>query len=370
MFVFPLGLQAKTKDFPWMTVAILIATSMYSFLSFEALHEFLATSLNDPSALTRLQKQKVLVKTSCAELGFLRDECLFLSTELHPEKLETEHQLLYRLLDSQTETIDRERRGKIVKILAKPAMLRSMLKHSERGEALEFEEFDQALRQEDRATIAIARSQAVLTRGSVSFITLLRSLFVHATWMHLIGTMAFFLMFASPLESRVGAVAMAMIYFLGGVSGMTLELFLSTEATRPLLGASAAVSAVAASFLVAFWPYTVRVFVSLFFLFNQIVFVPAWLFFLFFVIIHDVSGALSMQGSGVAHVAHLGGFGIGALLGAIAVQMKWMVRPCVFPFELKMFVESRQLKDHRARIGMLLRVLYFNPANTVALLVL
>lgn len=368
MFVFPLGLQAKTRDFPWMTVAILVATSMYSVLSFDVLHAFIAASLNDPAALARVQTQKIVVAGSCNELSLLDEECGFLKAELHPEKLETEHQLLLRLLDSPDSLLEREKRSKLVKLMAKPALVRSLLKRTSRASLPEFADFDQALRLEDRATISIARAQAVLTRGSVDLRTLLRSLFVHAGWMHLIGNMAFFLMFAIPLESRIGALALAGIYFLGGASGMMLELILSVDATRPLLGASAAVSAVAAAFLVAFWPYAVRVFVSLFFVFNQIVHVPAWMFFGFFVLIHDVSGALSPERDGVAHVAHLGGFGIGALLGAIAVQLNLMMRPFVFPFELKMFVESRKIKDRRERMAMLQRLLFFNPQNTAAVL--
>jgi len=376
MFVFPLGLQAKTRGFPWMTVVILVVTCVYSVLKFDVLHNYVATSMNDPKATIRLQKQKALVIAHCRNFQFSAEECEFVRTVLNPSRVETERQLVVRLLDESASPMSRVQRREIASLMTKPTQLRKYfeLLGGDKDESTslkkngpELAAFSEALREEDRATMAIARAQTVLTRGSFNLETLARSIFLHAGWMHLIGNMIFLLMFAIPLESRIGSGALAAIYFIGGVSGMTLELFMSTDATRPIVGASAAVSSVAAAFLVAFWPFAMRVFVSLFFIFNQIVYIPAWLFFAFFVVIYDVTGALDVHSDGVAHIAHLGGFGIGALLGAIAVQVRLLVRPFVFPFELKLFVDSRNEKDPRRRMAMLLEILFYNPKNTVAL---
>lgn len=353
-----------------MTVAILVGTCVYSALKFDVLHLFVAASMNDPKAAVRVQKQKELVIAQCRALQYSDSECDFVRSTLQPERLETERQMVIRLLDEGASPVSRARRREIAALMTRPTQLRDYfekLKAESPGKA-KLAEFIEALRQEDRATTAIARAQAVLTRGSFNLETLVRSIFLHAGWMHLIGNMIFLLMFAIPLESRIGAPALAMIYFVGGISGMTLELLMSTDATRPILGASAAVSSVAAAFLVAFWPYAMRVFVSLFFLFNQVVYVPAWIFFAFFVVVYDVIGALDSRGDGVAHIAHLGGFGIGALLGAISVQSRHLVRPFVFPFELKLFVSARQEPDPRRRLALLQEILFYNPRNTVALL--
>lgn len=376
MFVFPLGLQAKTRSFPWMTVAILVATCAYSVMKFDVLHTFIATSMNDPKSAVRLQKQKALVIAHCPSLQFSKEECEFVRTVLNPARVETERQMVVRLLDDSPSPLDLNKRREVASLMTKPTQLRQYfeLLRGEKNDPSaikssdpELVEFTEALRDEDRATTAIARTQAILTRGSFNLASLVRSIFLHAGWMHLIGNMIFLLMFAIPLESRVGALALAAIYFIGGISGMTLELFMSTDATRPIVGASASVSAVAAAFLVAFWPFAMRVFVSLFFVFNQIVYIPAWMFFAFFVVIYDVTGALDIRGDGVAHIAHLGGFGVGALLGAIAVQLRLLVRPFVFPFELKLFVDSRAVPDPRKRLLMLTEILFYNPKNTVAL---
>jgi hypothetical protein len=91
------------------------------------------------------------------------------------------------------------------------------------------------------------------------------------------------------------------------------------------------------------------------------------MFFALFVVIEDVTGALRPATDGVAHVAHLGGFGLGMMLGLLAVQLRLVPQPFVFPFEIKMLMKSRQEVDPERRLIDLRKILYFNSFNTVAL---
>lgn len=366
MFVFPLGLQAKTRDFPWLTVAIFVATCAYSVVNFNATHGYIATWTNSPAAIHRVQAQKRLITAGCSGLGFSIGECDLFRRELRPDAKESQIEFVGRFKRVASRSkVEKKRLGELTKFLSSPASLLKIAGASR--ELPEFEAFEAALQEEVRVSGKSAREHSLLTRASYSVQNVLRATFLHGDWMHLLGNMVFFLMFAIPLEQRVGAFAFFLIYFIGGGAGLTLDLFLSTESTRPLLGASASVSAVAAAFMVAFWSFSVRLFVSLFFVFNQIVLVPTWMFFAFFVVMHDLIGAISLQGSNVAHVAHLGGFALGALLGGIAIQARQLPKPFAFPFELKMFVKSRQTDNVDARVAILRKILFHNPYNSVAL---
>jgi membrane associated rhomboid family serine protease len=366
MFIFPLGLQAKTKDFPWMSVAILVVTTVYSVLTFDAMDTFRQATTTGAEALERVKTEKTLLLSTCPDVGFSRLECDILAHELRPESPETERQVVARISTSPDFILGKSGRRELAKYFYQPAKLKTATKPHHT--LPEYVAFDEALRTELHATTQTARDQKILTRSSFGALSLLRSLGLHAGWVHLLGNMAFFLMFAIPLESRIGSLALLLIYFIGGSAGMTLDLFMSNDSTRPLLGASAAVSAVAAAFMVAFWSLSVRVFVSLFLVFNQIVLIPTWLFFALFVLVNDLTGTLSLQADGVAHVAHLGGFAIGALLGAIAALVVYLPKPFAFPFELKLLIESRKSKSLDTRLSHLHQILFHNPYNSVALL--
>jgi len=364
MFVFPLGLQARTRDFPWMTLLIAVVTSVYSVFSFQHLNSITRSEEKSEVSLLRFQKQKALALAACPLSHLQSDDCEILKETLLPEVRESTRSFITRLVKNEAK-ISQERATQIARFVALPETFRhpslaiSQLK--------EFNDFSEALADEDQMLSAAAKSGGLLTRGNFSFESLVRSLFLHANWSHLLGNMIFFMLFAIPLEQRIGPVGLALIYFIGGSFGMTLQLLLSSDMTRPLLGASACITAVAAAFMMAFWSISVRVWVSFFFVFNQIVRVPTWMFFALFVVIEDVTGALRPATDGVAHVAHLGGFGLGMMLGLLAVQLRLVPQPFVFPFEIKMLMKSRQEVDPERRLIDLRKILYFNSFNTVAL---
>ena len=363
MFALPLGLQARTRDFPWMTLLILAVTSGYSFWKMNISHESAVERVRNPQVQERFQKQKTLLVSACAEL-LKSGDCEKLKQVLEPERKESVVDGLMRVklaYKDSGKNVDPQLE-KIARYLSDPRKLLSAAVAFRDKD--EYTQFMSAIADETASVAAWSKEQGLLTRSSYDWWTLLQAQFLHAGWMHLIGNMLFFLLFAIPVEQRIGPWALSAVYFIGGSAGLILHLMTSDDPTMPILGASANVFAVGAAFLVAFWAFSVRVWVSLSFIYNSIVLVPTWIFFAFFILLQEVTGAVS-DGSNVAHIAHIGGFGIGILLGAIATQMKLLPRAFVFPFEQQLFNESRKATGED-RLKILKALLFYNPTSALA----
>ena len=123
---------------------------------------------------------------------------------------------------------------------------------------------------------------------------LLTSMFVHASIIHLFGNMLFLFIFGLRAEEMFSLPEYLSIYFIGGLAGNVLTL-LFLDPWDLSLGASGAIFALFGA-VVIFSRRSVR---------QSIIGALVYAFFLFFINL----------GPGVNIFAHLGGLGIGLLLG-------------------------------------------------------
>ena len=151
-----------------------------------------------------------------------------------------------------------------------------------------------------------------LTRGpSPIHLTLLTSMFMHASWMHIIGNMLYLWIFGDNIENRIGHVRFVVFYLICGIVASAAHIFVGTDSVIPSLGASGAIAGVLGAYLVLFPKRKVRVLVA-----RQIVHMPAfvvlglWILLQLFSQISLVGG----EGGGVAYMAHIGGFFAGVVL--------------------------------------------------------
>ena len=150
------------------------------------------------------------------------------------------------------------------------------------------------------------------------FLTLLTSMFMHAGWLHLIGNMLFLWVFGDNVEHTISRALYVIFYLLAGVIGALAQILISSDSPIPRLGASGAVSGVLGAYLVLFPRNRVRVFVGL----RQgvvpaMVMIGIWALFQFINGIGAFAVAEETTG-GVAYMAHIGGFVVGLIAGAIA----------------------------------------------------
>ena len=162
-------------------------------------------------------------------------------------------------------------------------------------------------------------------------VTAFTSMFMHGSWLHIIGNMLFLWIFGNNVEDAMGRVRFLIFYLLSGLAATAVQTFVTlaagtdAAAAVPNLGASGAVSGVLGAYLVLL-PRASVLTLLLYFLVE----VPAFLFLGFWFGFQIWEGGFSLiepqAGGGVAFFAHIGGFAFGAL----TVRL-FMIRPPLQP---------------------------------------
>ena len=158
------------------------------------------------------------------------------------------------------------------------------------------------------------------------WVSLLAALFLHADVWHLGFNMLFLSVFGGGLEDKLGKIRFALIYFGGGMFASAAHILFNPFSSIPTIGASGAIAAVLGAYFITQPKGWVLTYLPPIFFFPA----PAPLFLVIW-IVGQISGALShlpwlsasgAAGGGIAWMAHLGGFGAGALYG-------WRLAPWV-----------------------------------------
>ncbi|MFI2436951.1 rhomboid family intramembrane serine protease [Streptomyces sp. NPDC018693] len=150
---------------------------------------------------------------------------------------------------------------------------------------------------------------AELFEGSArAALTPATALFVHGTWVHLLGNMLFLFVFGAMTEDRMGRVEFTLFYVGCGYLALLAYAAANASSEQSLVGASGAISAVLGAFLFLF--PRARVTSLLPFLFFLPLRFPAWVVLPFWAALQWLAER-SARGQGVAYLAHLVGFGLG-----------------------------------------------------------
>jgi membrane associated rhomboid family serine protease len=136
---------------------------------------------------------------------------------------------------------------------------------------------------------------------------------MHGSWLHLGGNMLFLWIFGDNIEDYAGPLVYVVFYLVAGLVGSLAQTVSDPTSPIPSLGASGAISGVLGAYLVLFPRNRVTAFV-----FRFLVQIPAllaigmWIALQVFSSLADPTGA-----GGVAYLAHIGGFAVGALTGLL-----------------------------------------------------
>ncbi len=144
----------------------------------------------------------------------------------------------------------------------------------------------------------------------------LTSMFLHGSWMHLLGNLWFLWIFGNNVEDSMGRLRYLVFYPLCGVAAALLQTALTPGSPVPMVGASGAISGVMGAYIVLYPRVRVFALLPLGF-FVTTVALPAWSMLGYWFLIQLVSGLADFGregGGGVAFWAHLGGFVAGAAL--------------------------------------------------------
>lgn len=143
------------------------------------------------------------------------------------------------------------------------------------------------------------------------YITLLTSMFMHGSLIHLFGNMLYLWIFGDNLEHTLGHVRYLVFYLLCGVIASLAHVFMNMDSFIPSLGASGAISGVLGGYILLHPKRRVRV-IMLRMLTEVPAYVAIGLWFLFQVLEGWFNRGAS--GGGVAYAAHIGGFIAGLVL--------------------------------------------------------
>jgi membrane associated rhomboid family serine protease len=159
----------------------------------------------------------------------------------------------------------------------------------------------------------------------------LTSMFLHGSWMHLLGNMWFLYLFGNNVEDSMGRGRFAVFYLLSGVAAALLQVVLDPASVIPMVGASGAISGVMGGYLVLYPRVRVFTLIPLGFFLTTVA-LPAWTMLLWWFALQLLGGVTVVagaKGGGVAFWAHVGGFVAGLVL-------------------VKLFARREYVADHRA----------------------
>jgi membrane associated rhomboid family serine protease len=144
---------------------------------------------------------------------------------------------------------------------------------------------------------------------------LVTSMFLHGSWMHLIGNMWFLWIFGNNIEDSMGPGRYAVFYLVCGLVAALAQVVTNPASPVPMVGASGAISGVMGGYLVLYPRVRVYALLPLGFLITTVA-LPAWMMLVYWLGLQLLSGFFSGrgEGGGVAFWAHVGGFVAGVVL--------------------------------------------------------
>jgi membrane associated rhomboid family serine protease len=150
----------------------------------------------------------------------------------------------------------------------------------------------------------------IFQRRVPPLLSLLFAIFMHGSWLHLLGNMLFLWIFGNNVEDRLGPLKFILFYILCGVGASLAHVLFNLDSLTPVIGASGAVSGVMGAYLLLFPTARIRTLIFVFILVTTMDIPAAVFLIIWFVIQFFYAGG----GASIAWLAHVGGFIIGMIL--------------------------------------------------------
>src|SRR5947209_4079899 len=148
-----------------------------------------------------------------------------------------------------------------------------------------------------------------------AFVPIFSSMFLHASWLHLIANMWVLWIFGDNIEDYLGHFRYLLFYLTCGLGAALLHILFNQGSQVPSVGASGAIAGIMGAYFLLYPAARVFTFVPFFFVF--FIWLPAWIVLGYWFVVQFLSGAATSitqtsSTGGVAFWAHVGGFVAGA----------------------------------------------------------
>ena len=163
---------------------------------------------------------------------------------------------------------------------------------------------------------AMGEGVACLTDPGRQTTSVVTSMFLHASWMHLLGNMWFLWLFGNNIEDSMTRPRFLAFYLICGLAAALAQVWANPASEVPMVGASGAISGVMGAYLVLFPRVRVWTMVPLGFFLHSMA-LPAWVMLIYWAFLQFAGGVVDLasdQSGGVAFWAHIGGFVAGVVL--------------------------------------------------------
>jgi membrane associated rhomboid family serine protease len=175
------------------------------------------------------------------------------------------------------------------------------------------------------AAVSRLLSGEIRTWWELTALSVVTALFVHASWVHLLGNLAYLWVFGIKVEQGLGYVGMLAIFLIGGALANVIVALRLPDLDTPIIGASGAVSAVVGAYLGLFPRRRIGLFLPLG-VYLQFARVPALLVIGSWFTLQLLYTAFGPINAAVAWWTHLAGFALG-LSFALLARALVLIRP-------------------------------------------
>jgi membrane associated rhomboid family serine protease len=143
-----------------------------------------------------------------------------------------------------------------------------------------------------------------------AFVSIFTSMFLHASWLHLIANMWVLWIFGDNIEDQLGHFRYLLFYLICGLGAAFLHILFNQGSQIPSVGASGAIAGIMGAFFLLYPNARVLTLIPFFWF-------PAWIVLGYWFVVQFLSGAATSiaqtnSGGGIAFWAHVGGFVVGA----------------------------------------------------------
>jgi membrane associated rhomboid family serine protease len=158
-----------------------------------------------------------------------------------------------------------------------------------------------------------------------TILDIVRSMFFHGGWDHILGNMLYLYLFGDNVEDRLGKIGFLLLYFVSGFAAAFAQILIDPTSQIPLIGASGAVAGVLGGYLLLYPSVKVRGIVPIGRI-STLAEWPAYLVLGMWFVLQLVNGFASLgagaeYGGGVAFFAHIGGFVVGLIITFIITRL-------------------------------------------------
>ena len=142
--------------------------------------------------------------------------------------------------------------------------------------------------------------------------SVLSSMFLHGSLMHLIGNLTYLWIFGDNIEDEFGRLNFIIFYILCGIGAVIAQILLDPQSNVPMIGASGAIAGLLGSYIILYPNAKIYVFAWII-IFVKIIKVPAFIVIGAWIVLQFMN-VFDQGSSGVAYSAHIGGFLTGLIL--------------------------------------------------------